>query len=129
MVWLKCIATTLIVTVGAYFLTFMIGGGKNPWLILPMAGRIRNFMRIGLEETTLKLFLQLVKNVILSDPAYIARLKRHYQIFKEKVDPKKFLPSTVHLKQIDNPIIDDAQGKMSASPSTKPRKRSRRRAN
>ncbi|GAB4504811.1 MAG: hypothetical protein Fur0043_18050 [Anaerolineales bacterium] len=35
-------------------------------------------------------FLEIVKNVILSDPAYIARLKRHYQMFKEKVDPKHF---------------------------------------
>lgn len=38
-------------------------------------------------------FLNLVEDVILSDPAYIARLKRHYQIFKEKVDPKHFRPS------------------------------------
>lgn len=27
---------------------------------------------------------------ILQDPDYVARLKRHYQIFKEKVDPKHF---------------------------------------
>ncbi|MFZ5909984.1 MAG: hypothetical protein ACOYYU_08215 [Chloroflexota bacterium] len=35
-------------------------------------------------------FLRLVKDVVLSDPAYVERLKRHYQIFKEKVDPKHF---------------------------------------
>jgi hypothetical protein len=34
--------------------------------------------------------LKLVKEAVLSDPAYIDRLKRHYQIFKEKVDPKHF---------------------------------------
>ena len=27
---------------------------------------------------------------VLTDPAYVARLKRHYQMFKEKVDPKHF---------------------------------------
>jgi hypothetical protein len=30
---------------------------------------------------------------ILLDPAYVARLKRHYRVFKEKVDPKHFPPS------------------------------------
>ena len=27
---------------------------------------------------------------VLTDPAYVVRLKRHYQIFKEEVDPKLF---------------------------------------
>lgn len=30
---------------------------------------------------------------LLTDPAYVARIKRHYQMFKEKVDPKHFRPS------------------------------------
>jgi hypothetical protein len=46
-------------------------------------------------------FLKLVKDVVLSDPAYIARLKRHYQIFKEKVDPKHFPPSGA-AKRVDS---------------------------
>jgi hypothetical protein len=29
---------------------------------------------------------------VLLDPDYVARLKRHYRIFKEKVDPKHFPP-------------------------------------
>ncbi len=37
--------------------------------------------------------LKLVKDVVLSDPAYIERLERHYQMFKEKVDPKHFRKS------------------------------------
>ncbi|MEW5940686.1 MAG: hypothetical protein AB1750_13540 [Chloroflexota bacterium] len=37
---------------------------------------------------------------ILLDPAYITRLKRHYQIFKEKVDPKRF-PSSGAAKRVD----------------------------
>ncbi|MDP1545977.1 MAG: hypothetical protein Q8L87_08135 [Anaerolineales bacterium] len=32
---------------------------------------------------------------LLTDPAYEARIKRHYQIFKEKVDPKHFRKSSV----------------------------------
>jgi hypothetical protein len=38
-------------------------------------------------------FLKLLKDVVLSDPAYIERLKRHYRMFKEKVDPRYFPPS------------------------------------
>jgi hypothetical protein len=45
-------------------------------------------------------FLKLVKDVILSDPAYSERLKWHYQMFKEKVDPKHFPPS-VAAKRVD----------------------------
>ena len=37
---------------------------------------------------------------ILLDPAYVARLKRHYKIFKEKIDPKHFRPSDVP-KRVD----------------------------
>jgi len=39
--------------------------------------------------------LELVQNLILKDPAYVTRLKRHYQMFKEKVDPKHFPSSDV----------------------------------
>jgi hypothetical protein len=31
---------------------------------------------------------------VLTDPAYVARLKRHYQVFKEEVDPKHFRKSS-----------------------------------
>jgi len=37
--------------------------------------------------------LKLVRDLVLKDLVYIARLKRHYQLFKEKVDPKHFPPS------------------------------------
>jgi hypothetical protein len=47
-------------------------------------------------------FLKIVKDVVLSDPAYIERLKRHYQIFKEKVDPKHF-PKSNPEKRVDIP--------------------------
>ena len=45
-------------------------------------------------------FLKMVKDVVLSDPAYIERLKRHYQMFKEKVDPKHF-PASSAVKRVD----------------------------
>ena len=34
--------------------------------------------------------MKMVGWALASDPAYVARLKRHYQMFKEKVDPKHF---------------------------------------
>ena len=37
--------------------------------------------------------LDLVRDTVLKDPAYVSRLKRHYQMFKEKVDPKHFRKS------------------------------------
>jgi hypothetical protein len=50
---------------------------------------------------------------ILQEPAYIERLKRHYQMFKEKMDPKHFKKSGT-AKHIDI-----------AKPKTKKRKRNR----
>lgn len=37
--------------------------------------------------------LQAVRDILLKDPAYIDRLKRHYRIFKEEVDPGHCRPS------------------------------------
>ncbi len=37
-------------------------------------------------------FLKIVKEAVLSDPGYIERLKRHYQMFKQRVDPQHFPP-------------------------------------
>ncbi len=37
--------------------------------------------------------LRLASDTLLKDPAYIERLKRHYWMFKEKVDPKHFKTS------------------------------------
>lgn len=34
--------------------------------------------------------LELVRDLIRRDPTFIVRLKRHYRIFKENVDPKHF---------------------------------------
>jgi len=45
--------------------------------------------------------LKLVRDTLLKDPAYIERLKCHYWIFKEKVDPKHFKASDISGQQID----------------------------
>jgi hypothetical protein len=37
---------------------------------------------------------------VLQDPVYVARLKQHYRIFKEKVDPKHF-GKTSAAKRVD----------------------------
>lgn len=45
--------------------------------------------------------LNLVRNTLLKDPEYIERLKRHYWMFKEKVDPKHFKASGISRQQND----------------------------
>jgi len=60
----------------------------NPTMIREMQGPILNDG--SPQSKYAPAFLKLVTEVVLSDPAYIERLKRHYQIFKEKVDPKHF---------------------------------------
>ena len=57
--------------------------------------------------------LEKVRDVLLTDPGYIARLKRHYQMFKEKVDPK-------HFRQASSP-----ETVTPSLPKNKKRKRSR----
>jgi hypothetical protein len=74
-------------------------------------------------------FLQLVKDVVLSDPAYVERLKRHYRMFKVKVDSKHFPSSDTRVSRISNPTYGNMEDKESAPPSKKPRRRHRKRAN
>jgi len=73
-------------------------GNDNPVVIRDLKGPVLNDS--SPQTNYAPAFLQLVKDVILSDPAYIERLKRHYQIFKEKVDPKHFPPSGA-VKRVD----------------------------
>ena len=66
-------------------------GGVMPEIIQDMQGPILN--PGSPQSQYAPAFLKIVNDVVLSDPAYIARLKRHYRMFKEKVDPKHFPPS------------------------------------
>jgi len=74
-------------------------GMDNPQVIRELQGPILNDG--SPQSKYAPAFLKLVKDVVLSDPAYIARLKRHYQMFKEKVDPKHFRPSGA-AKRVDS---------------------------
>ncbi len=60
----------------------------NPTMIREMQGPILNDG--SPQSKYAPAFLRLVIEMVLSDLAYIERLKRHYQIFKETVAPKHF---------------------------------------
>jgi hypothetical protein len=61
---------------------------NDPEIIQQMQGPILN---PGSHQSELaSALLEKVREVLLTDPAYVARIKRHYQMFKEKVDPKHF---------------------------------------
>jgi hypothetical protein len=65
--------------------------GNDPEIVRDLQGPVLN---VGSPQSKYApAFLKIVKDVILSDPAYIERLKRHYQMFKEKVDSKHFRKS------------------------------------
>lgn len=65
--------------------------GNDPAIVQQLQGPILN---PGSPQSELAPgLLKKARDVLLSDPAYIARLKRHYRMFKEKVDPKHFPPT------------------------------------
>ncbi len=73
--------------------------------------------------------LELMRELVLKDPAYIARLTCHYQMFKEKVDPKHFRKSAVAgVSRIANPTYKKL-GEITIAPSSKKKPRKRRRSN
>jgi len=65
----------------------------DPETVQEMQGSILNLM--SPQSELAPALLELVRDLILKDQAYVARLKRHYQMFKEKVDSKHFRPSGV----------------------------------
>ncbi|RJP49509.1 MAG: hypothetical protein C4557_11205 [Anaerolineaceae bacterium] len=101
--------------------------GDDPEIIRDLQGPVLN--DASPQSKYAPAFLKLVKDVVLSDQAYIERLKRHYWMFKEKVDPKHFAFSGASVSRIDNPTYEIMEDKMTAPSSKKPRKRHRRRAN
>jgi hypothetical protein len=61
---------------------------KDPEIIQQMQGPILN---PGSHQSELApALLEKVRDVLLADPEYIARLKQHYRMFKGRVDPKHF---------------------------------------
>lgn len=61
---------------------------NDPEIIREMQGPILN--PTSQQSELAPALLRLVRDTLLKDPAYIERLKRHYRMFKEKVDPKHF---------------------------------------
>jgi len=59
-------------------------GDDEPLVIDSMKGPALNF---GSPETELSpVLLELARNVLLCDPAYVDRIKRHYAAFRQKID-------------------------------------------
>ncbi len=97
------------------FYTKWYHGDNDPEIIAQMQGPILN---PGSPQSELApILLEKVRDVLLKDPAYIARIKKHYRMFKEKVDPKHFPPT--NLSSVEAPGED---------PSTRKGKLSRRRS-
>jgi hypothetical protein len=60
----------------------------DPEIVREMQGLILNPM--SNQSELAPALLELIRKLILKDPAYVARVKRHYQMFKERLDPKHF---------------------------------------
>jgi hypothetical protein len=88
------------------FYTKWYHGYEDPEIIAQMQGPILN---PGSPQSELApALLEKVNAVLLKDPAYVARIKKHYRMFKEKVDPKHFHPVT--LSGIEAPGEDTLKG-------------------
>ena len=104
----------------------------DPETIRELQGPILNF---GSPQTKFApALLESVHDAVLKDPLYLARLKRHYQIFKEKVDPKHFRKSAVTgtsriapstSLRTSNPTYANSNEKDIIPSAKKPRKRHR----
>jgi hypothetical protein len=68
-------------------------GNDDPETIAQMQGPILN--PASPQSELAPALLEKVKDVLLKDPAYILRIKKHYRMFKEKVDPKHFPPTGI----------------------------------
>jgi hypothetical protein len=81
---------------------------NDPEIILQMQGPILN---PGSNQSELApALLKKVREVLLTDPAYIARLKRHYQMFKEKMDPNHFRSTSLPESEM-RPITKNRKGR------------------
>lgn len=73
---------------------------NDPKIIREMQGPILNPSSNQSELSPA--LLRIVRDTLLKDPAYIERLKHHYWMFKEKVDPKHFKASGISGQQNDS---------------------------
>jgi len=78
----------------------------------------------GSEPKLANAIFEVVRDSILKDSAYVARLKRHYRIFKEEVDPTRFKKADVSVSPVASPT-DEKPDETTVAPS--PKKKSRKR--
>ncbi len=89
---------------------------NDPEIIQQLQGPILN---PGSHQSELApALLETVRDVLLADPEYIARLKQHYRIFKEKVDPKHFRTASLPEAEF-RPLPKFRKRKRSRSKKTK----------
>ena len=81
----------------------------DPDIALHMRGPVLN--ELSPQSELAAALLTVVRDTVLKDAAYVERLKRHYRLFKEKVDPKHF------------PKIDSVKRVAVEKPKSKKRKR------
>ena len=65
---------------------------NDPEAIRELKGPALNSMS---DQTELAPALLKLVGQVLEDPEYLARIERHYRMFKERVDPKHFPPSRI----------------------------------
>ena len=70
---------------------------KDPQIIREIQGPILN--STSQQSVLAPALLNLVRDSLLKDPAYIEQIKRHYWMFKEKVDSKHFKATSISRKQ------------------------------
>ncbi len=73
-------------------------GFDNPEMLAAMKGPALN---IGSPQSELApMLLEAVRDLLLPDPAYIERVKRHYSLFREKIGGKK--PAALRRRRLDS---------------------------
>ena len=83
----------------------------DPEFIKDLQGPVLN--PLSYQSKLAPALLELMQELVLKDPIYVARLARHYRMFKERTDPKHFWKSVSTEK--------------TANLESKPKKRHRRR--
>jgi hypothetical protein len=82
-------------------------GGNDPDTIRDLQGPVLNFG--SPQSKYAQAFLVLIEGV-LSDSQYVARLKRHYRIFKNTVNQGKFLDNGELIEE-DSPSMKTRRGR------------------
>ena len=69
------------------------GGGDNEYSRMAVKEMVGLALNLASPQSELAPAIMAFVKDVLHDQSYVARIKRHYRMFKEKVDPKHFRPS------------------------------------